>query len=169
VHGRSAPQVRFAAELQHRQIVLVDAIDAWQAARGTRCESSKLGCMMAAKRSLERFEAKLAELSALRRSLRQKERGPGVRSERRRPARPRIAAATAGPADMSRAAGHLGANSACSGPRCHYPPAMILGIVALAASVISTGLSGWAIKCVRQSAASAAITAGPTPTGVTQN
>jgi hypothetical protein len=37
---------------------------------------------------------------------------------------------------------------------------MILGIIALAVSVVSTGLSGWAVKYVRQSAGSAAITAG---------
>jgi hypothetical protein len=65
-HGRTAREIRFAAERRRRQEALLDAITAWHSARGTSQETDALGDTNRARRDLEDWEGKLAELARIK-------------------------------------------------------------------------------------------------------
>lgn len=88
-HGGAAPQVRFAAERMRRQWVLADAVEEWREAQGTNREFERLCAVGEAERALDRYEAKLAELSSLRADLARRKPRPAAASPKRPASRSR--------------------------------------------------------------------------------
>ena len=80
IHGGSTQQAQFAAERRRLQMAILDAIEAWHAAKETPHALDQLAAVATAERNLERYETKLAELAQLRARLKR------LRAAQRRPA-----------------------------------------------------------------------------------